>query len=454
MLPAKYATDTIAAIATASGRGGIGVVRVSGSQADEVARGLLGHVPVARHASFLKFLAADGTVLDHGIALWFAAPASYTGEHVLELHGHGGSAVLQSVLARCFELGARPARPGEFTERAFLNDRIDLAQAEAVADLIDASTSSAARSAMRSLDGEFSRHVHQLEDALVKLRLFVEATLDFPEEDVEFIEQAGARHKLDEVMQAVAALRERARCGAVLRDGLTVVLTGAPNVGKSSLLNALAGEDRAIVTDIAGTTRDTLRELISIDGVPLHIIDTAGLRDTTDPVEQAGIARTRRALDRAHAAVHLIDATTGFDTAARSIDDGLPAGLKRIRVFNKIDLTGDPPHFERTSDVVSIWLSACQGAGLNLLRTALLDCIGWHGGAEDALSARARHLHALDAAIDRLDAARNCIAGKVLQLDLFAEELRLAHRALGEITGEFTPDDLLGEIFARFCIGK
>lgn len=454
MHPARHPTDTIAAIATASGRGGIGVVRVSGSRAADVAVGVLGRLPTARQASFLKFLAADGAVLDHGIALWFAAPASYTGEHVLELHGHGGSAVLQSVLARCFELGARPARPGEFTERAFLNDRIDLAQAEAVADLIDASTSSAARSAMRSLDGEFSRHVHQLEDALVNLRLFVEATLDFPEEDVEFIEQAGARRKLDEVMRAVGALRERARCGSVLRDGLTVVLAGAPNVGKSSLLNALSGEDRAIVTDIAGTTRDTLRELISIDGVPLHIIDTAGLRETTDPVEQAGIARTKRELDRAHAVVHLIDATTGFDAAARRIDEGLPEGLKRIRVFNKIDLTDDLPHSEHAGDVVSVWLSAREGSGLDLLRATLLDCIGWHGGAEDALSARARHLHALDRAIDRLGVAHACIAGKVLQLDLFAEELRLAHRALGEITGEFTPDDLLGEIFSRFCIGK
>lgn len=447
-------TDTIAAIATAPGRGGIGVVRISGNQAADVAHGVLGRMPAARVASFLKFLAADGSTLDHGIALWFEAPASYTGENVLELHGHGGTAVLQAVLARCLELGARPARPGEFTERAFLNDRIDLAQAEAVADLIDASTTSAARSAMRSLDGEFSRYVHQLEHALTNLRMFVEATLDFPEEDVEFIEQAGVGRKLDEVMQAVATLRERARSGSILRDGLTVVLAGAPNVGKSSLLNALAGEDRAIVTDIAGTTRDTLRELIAIDGVPLHVIDTAGLRETTDPVEQAGIARTRRELDRAHAVLHLIDTRTGFDAASRAIDEGLPTGLHRLRVFNKIDLSGEPPRMEKVGAITSVWLSARDGQGLALLRTALLDYIGWQGGTEDALCARARHLHALDAAIGRLEAARTAISGGVFQLDLLAEELRLAHRALGEITGEFTPDDLLGEIFSRFCIGK
>ena len=447
-------TDTIAAIATAPGRGGIGVIRVSGRGAADIARGVLGRLPEARRASFARFLAADGAVIDHGIALWFEAPASYTGEHVLELHGHGGTAVLQAMLARCFELGARPARPGEFTERAFLNDRIDLAQAEAVADLIDASTVSAARSAMRSLDGEFSRHIHQLEDALLNLRMFVEATLDFPEEDVEFIEQAGARRKLNDVMQALATLRERARCGAVLREGLTVVLAGAPNVGKSSLLNALAGEDRAIVTDIAGTTRDTLRELIAIDGVPLHVIDTAGLRETDDPVEQAGIARTRRELDRAHAVIHLVDARTGFDAEARGIDAALPPDLRRIRVFNKIDISGEQARVESHDGVISVWLSVRSGEGLDLLQRALLDCIAWHGGAEDALAARGRHLHALDLAIGHLEAAQRCLTGAVLQLDLFAEELRLAHRALGEITGEFTPDDLLGEIFSRFCIGK
>jgi tRNA modification GTPase len=447
-------TDTIAAIATAPGRGGIGVVRVSGQGAAAVARGMLGRLPAARHATFSKFVAADGALIDHGIALWFEAPASYTGEHVLELHGHGGTAVLQAVLARCLELGARPARPGEFTERAFLNDRIDLAQAEAVADLIEATTTSAARSAMRSLDGEFSRHVHALEDALVNLRMFVEATLDFPEEDVEFLEQAGARNKLAEVMSALTALRERARCGAVLREGLTVVLAGAPNVGKSSLLNALAGEDRAIVTDIAGTTRDTLRELVAIDGVPVHVIDTAGLRETDDPVEQAGIARTRRELERAHAVVHLVDARSGFDAEAQAIDAALPAGLPRIRVFNKIDLSGEQARAEEHAGVLTVWLSVRVGEGLDLLRRALLDRVAWHGGAEDALAARTRHLHALDRAVEHLDMATRCIAGEVLQLDLFAEELRLAHLALGEITGEFTPDDLLGEIFSRFCIGK
>jgi tRNA modification GTPase len=331
---------------------------------------------------------------------------------------------------------------------------MDLAQAEAVADLIDASTTAAALSAMRSLDGEFSRHVQRLEQTLVDLRMFVEATLDFPEEDVEFIEQAGARNKIDEVMRAVSALRERARCGAVLREGMTVVLAGAPNVGKSSLLNALAGEDRAIVTDVAGTTRDTLRELIAIDGVPLHMIDTAGLRETDDPVEQAGIARTRRELERAHAVIQLVDARTGFDHGAQAIDTALPPGLRRVRVFNKIDLTGEQARTETRDGVVSVWLSVLSGEGLDLLQRALLDCIAWHGGAEDALCARSRHLYALDCAIGHLEAAGSSVAGKTLRLDLLAEELRLAHRALGDITGEFTADDLLGEIFSRFCIGK
>jgi tRNA modification GTPase len=450
----KRPDDTIAAIATAPGRGGIGVIRVSGHTASDIARGILGRVPAPRHAAFSRFLSSDDSTLDHGIALWFEGPASYTGDDVLELHGHGGTAVLQSVLTRCFELGARPARPGEFTERAFLNERIDLAQAEAVADLIEANTSSAARSAMRSLDGEFSRHIHTLEETLLNLRMFVEATLDFPEEDVEFLEQAGARNKLADVMQALAALRERARCGVVLREGLTVVLAGAPNVGKSSLLNVLAGEDRAIVTDIAGTTRDTLKELIAIDGVPLHVIDTAGLRETDDPVELAGIARTRRELERAHAVLHLIDSRDGFDDAAQAIDAALPSGLKRIRVYNKIDLTGEAASAEVQDGIASIRMSLRTLDGLDLLRQALLDSVAWHGGAEDALAARSRHLHALDISVTHLETAQRCVSGDVLQLDLLAEELRLAHRALGDITGEFTPDDLLGEIFSRFCIGK
>jgi tRNA modification GTPase len=448
------ARDTIAAIATPPGRGGVGVVRISGAGAAEVARAVLGRVPPVRRATFLPFRAGDGSVIDHGLALWFAAPASYTGEDVLELQGHGGVAVLRSLLARCLEAGARPARPGEFTERAFLNDRMDLAQAEAVADLIDATTTAAARSAMRSLDGEFSRHVHALEEALVHLRMFVEATLDFPEEDVEFLEQAGARNKLAEVTAALAALRERARVGSVLREGLTVVLAGAPNVGKSSLLNALAGEDRAIVTDIAGTTRDTLRELIEIDGVPLHVIDTAGLRETDDPVERAGMERTRRELSRAHAVVHLIDASTGFDDGARAIDATLPSTLPRIRVFNKIDISGEVAGVQHEGTLTTVWLSVKTGQGLALLSRVLLERVAWTGGGEDALSARTRHLHALDRAAAHVARAEQCIAGDLLQLELFAEELRWAHQALGEITGEFTPDDLLGEIFTRFCIGK
>lgn len=446
--------DTIVAIATAPGRAAVGVVRVSGPGVPTICRGLMGRVPDPRRAVLARFRDASGAALDQGLALYFEAPASFTGEHVLELQGHGGPVLLQALMQRCLELGARPAQPGEFTRRAFLNDKLDLAQAEAVADLIDAATATAARSAMRSLQGDFSQQIHELEHALIDLRMFVEATLDFPEEEVEFLESARAAQRLDQVLQALERLRSQARRGSLLRAGLTVVLAGAPNAGKSSLLNRLAGMERAIVTEVAGTTRDALRELIQIDGVPLHIVDTAGLRETDDAVERIGIARSLDEIGAAHVVVHLMDARSGLDQAARDIEARLPADVPRLRVMNKIDLSGDAPEIRTEQDIPTIFMSALTGTGLELLRAELLRAAGWESGGveEDALCARTRHLHAIDRAAGHLIDAQ--VQLSQWRIELFAEELRLAHRALGEITGEFTADDLLGEIFSRFCIGK
>lgn len=446
--------DTIVAIATAPGRAAVGVVRVSGPGVPTICRGLMGRVPDPRKAVLARFRDASGAALDQGLALYFEAPASFTGEHVLELQGHGGPVLLQTLMQRCLELGARPAQPGEFTQRAFLNDKLDLAQAEAVADLIDAATATAARSAMRSLQGDFSHRIHELEHALIDLRMFVEATLDFPEEDVEFIESARAGQRLDQVLLALERLRSQARRGSLLRAGLTVVLAGAPNAGKSSLLNRLAGTERAIVTEVAGTTRDALRELIQIDGVPLHIVDTAGLRETDDVVERIGIARSLDEIGAAHVVVHLMDARSGLDPAERDIEARLPADVPRIRVMNKIDLSGDAPTIRTEQGIPTIFMSALNGTGLELLRAELLRAAGWESGGveEDALCARTRHLHAIDRASEHLLDAQLQLSQ--WRIELFAEDLRLAHRALGEITGEFTADDLLGEIFSRFCIGK
>lgn len=439
--------DSIAAIATAPGRGGIGVIRVSGPNPQVFIQGLLGRELQPRHAHHGKFLDARGQTLDDGIALWFPAPHSFTGEHVLELQGHGGPFVLQAVLERCLELGARLAEPGEFSRRAFLNGKLDLAQAEAIADLIDAGSRQAARSALRALDGEFSRRVTDLKDSLIQLRMLVEATLDFPEEDIDFLQKADAWGRLRAISEHLELVLASTKQGVLLRDGLNVVLIGQPNVGKSSLLNQLAGFEAAIVTEVAGTTRDTLREAIQIEGVPLHIIDTAGLRETQDPVERLGIERTWAAVDKADMALLLIDAQHGVGAAETAILHRLP-DIPVLTVHNKIDQTGEMPRCSEEGQ--EIWLSAKSGLGLDLLRTRLLALAGWQQSGEGVYTARARHLEALKRAGAHLEAARQ--AGQ--QLEFFAEELRLAHEALGEITGEFTADDLLGVIFSQFCIGK
>jgi len=437
--------DLIAAIATAPGRGGVGVVRVSGADVSGLAKAILGRVPAPRHATFGRFLDTDGSTLDEGIALYFAAPHSFTGEAVLELQGHGGPQVLNLILQRCVALGARLAEPGEFTRRAYLNGKLDLAQAEAVADLIDAQSVAAARSAVRSLAGEFSQRISVLVEELIRLRMLVEATLDFPDEEIDFLQQADAFGRLDRLDAKLQTVRAAATQGALLREGLTVVLIGQPNVGKSSLLNRLAGYEAAIVTATAGTTRDTVREAIQIEGVPLHIVDTAGLRDTDDTVEQMGIARTWAAAEKADVALLLVDAARGVGAHEAATLARLPA-IPRLTIHNKIDMTGESARI----DGDAIWLSAKTGAGLDLLQRKLLESAGWQAIGDGALMARTRHLHALQRAAKHLQQARDATS----QLELFAEELRLAQAALSEITGEFSADDLLGEIFSRFCIGK
>lgn len=443
--------STIAAVATAPGRGGVGVVRVSGKNLLPMAQALCGKTPLPRVATYADFKDVNGEAIDNGLLLFFAAPASFTGEDVIELQGHGGPVVMEMLLNRCLELGARLAEPGEFTKRAFLNDKLDLAQAEGVADLIDASSRTAARLALRSLKGDFSRRIHGLVDDLVTLRMLVEATLDFPEEDIDFLEAADAHGKLEDLRRSVDEVLANARQGAILREGMNVVLVGAPNVGKSSLLNALAGDEVAIVTDIAGTTRDAVRERILIDGVPVHIVDTAGLRETDDVVERIGIERSRKAVSEADVALVLVDPREGLNEKTRMILDTLPSDLKRIEIHSKSDLhTGAAVAFETGADTV-IPLSAKTGAGLDVLRQTLLREVGWQGEGEGLFLARARHLNALKAAQGELELAALC--GNH-QIELFAEHLRLAQVACGEITGEFTADDLLGVIFSRFCIGK
>ena len=454
----------IAAIATAAGRGAIGVVRVSGPHIAEVARALVGRELLARQAVYTPFLDGDGEPIDHGIAIWFAAPHSYTGEDVLELQGHGGPVVMQVLLRRVLEAGAdigvRLAAPGEFTERAFLNDKLDLAQAEAVADLIDASTERAARSAARSLAGEFSRRIEALSAELTELRMLVEATLDFPEEELDFLESADAGGRLSRCRDALADVLASARRGALLRDGLTVVLVGEPNVGKSSLLNALAGAELAIVTPIAGTTRDRIAQDIQIEGVAVRVVDTAGLRESDDPVEKIGMARTWEAVQEADCVLHLVDAReavtrgsaqAGAQQIASDIDATLGARVPRLRVCNKCDLLQAPPPRDAEDE---IWISAVTGAGIERLRSRLLELAGGEPGAESTFIARERHLQALARADSGLVAAQACLLQGNAALELLAEELRLAQQALGEITGEMTADALLGEIFSRFCIGK
>ncbi len=444
---------TIAAIATAPGRGGVGVIRISGSNLLPFAFALTAKTPRPRYATLADFKAGDGSTIDTGLLLYFPNPHSFTGEDVLELQGHGGPVVMQMLLARCLDLGARLAEPGEFSRRAFLNGKMDLAQAEAVADLIDAATASAARSAVRSLQGEFSRAIGELNEELINLRMLVEATLDFPEEDIDFLKAADAFGRLERLQLKLAEIFDRAGQGKLLQSGLHVVLAGQPNVGKSSLLNRLAGDDLAIVTPIAGTTRDALRSTIQIEGIPLHIIDTAGLRETDDEVERIGIERSWKEIERADVVLLLVDARTGVSNADREILERLPKTLQRITLYNKIDLAEREAERHDEASGVAISLSAKANQGIDLLRQELLRIAGWHQ-AEDVFIARERHLRALATAQEHVAAARNIVEGILPALELFAEELRLAQHALGEITGEFTADDLLGVIFSRFCIGK
>lgn len=441
--------DVIAAIATPQGRGGIGIVRLSGPGLTQLATAILGKSLTPRLASFSSFLDAEGQVIDQGIALYFQSPHSYTGEDVLELQGHGGIAMPQLVLKRCLELGARIAQPGEFTLRAFLNSRLDLAQAESVADLIDATTSQAARSAMRSLQGEFSQAVHRLVNSLIRLRMLVEAMLDFPEEEIDAVDIDRRREGLEELCLSLEEILEPARQGSLLREGAHIVLVGQPNVGKSSLLNRLSGEEVAIVSEIPGTTRDVIRQAIHINGVPLHIVDTAGLRESQDRVEQLGMERTYHAARKADAVIWLVEADKQDVPDNREIIADLPSDIPRLKVFNKIDLAGQAPHIEQGREESSIFLSAKTGEGVDLLCAKLLELIGWHQEA-GVFMARERHLHAL------LDARAHLLRAREVLIypELLAEELRLAQEALNTITGEFTSDDLLGEIFGSFCIGK
>ncbi len=442
--------DTIAAIATASGAGGIGIVRVSGAAASSIAVSILGCCPAPRHAAYLAFKLENDELIDRGIAIFYPNPHSYTGEDVLELQAHGGTALMQILLARCITLGARQAEPGEFTRRAYLNEKIDLAQAEAVADVINAATFEAAKSAARSLSGEFSQCINAMLLKLIDLRMFVEACLDFPEEEIDFISQGRVAEKLTAIIAELNTIFAKAKQGSLLREGINVVLVGQPNVGKSSLMNALAGEEIAIVTPIAGTTRDTIKNAIQINGVPLHIIDTAGLRETDDEVEKFGIARTFRALESAHIALLLVDAAHGIADKEKSILSHLPHEIAKIWVHNKIDVSCETSKIEEIAQETHIHLSAKSGDGLDLLKAQLLKLVGYQSAGEGVFMARARHLEALDMVGQHLQIALE----KMRSAELVAEELRLAQEALSSITGEFTPDDLLGEIFSKFCIGK
>ena len=453
---AQPVTQPIAAIATPPGRGGVGIVRVSGNDIAALIEGIAGRTLPPRIATRVTFRDAQGAPIDTGLALHFPGPHSYTGESVVEWQGHGGPAVMRLLLARCIELGARLAEPGEFTKRAFLNGKLDLAQAESVADVIEASTTAAVRAAARSLTGEFSAEVHALRDALIELRMYTEATLDFPEEDVEFLREGDVLARVAAIRERLSVILARSRRGAILRDGLAVVLVGAPNVGKSSLLNRLVGDEAAIVTPIPGTTRDTIERPIELAGIPLTIIDTAGLRETTDTVEALGIARTRAAIARADLALVLTDAREPREPRADTPLAGeLPAALPRIIVRNKCDLAGTAAHVDRRDDgVVEAWVSALTGEGIAALEAQMLRIAGAEHATEDVFLARERQVSALAAAAAHLSMAGEHAAIRPPAIELFAEELRAAQQALSTVTGEFTADDLLGEIFSRFCIGK
>lgn len=450
--------DTIIAQATAPGRGGVGILRISGPLACQVAQAVLGKLPKPRYADYLPFRDVDNSVLDQGIALWFPGPNSFTGEDVLELQGHGGPVILDLLLKRILALtGLRIARPGEFSERAFLNDKLDLAQAEAIADLIDASSEQAARSALNSLQGVFSTRVNSLVDALIHLRIYVEAAIDFPDEEIDFLSDGKIEAQLNQVMHSLDEVRVEARQGSLLREGMKVVIAGRPNAGKSSLLNALAGREAAIVTDIAGTTRDVLREHIHLDGMPLHIIDTAGLREASDEVERIGIERAWNEIEHADRVLFMVDGTTtdATDPAALWPDfiARLPAHLPVTVVRNKADVTGEQQGLEEVSGYSLVRLSARTGEGVDILRTHMKKSMGFETHLEGGFLARRRHLQALEQAAEHLQQGKMQLLGPMAG-ELLAEELRLAQQSLSEITGDFTSDDLLGHIFSSFCIGK
>ena len=439
------ASDTIVAPATPPGTGGVAVVRISGPATERIARAMLGSLPEPRTATYRGFRNAVGQRVDTGLALYFPAPASFTGESVLELHGHGGPVVVAMLVDAVIELGARLAEPGEFSKRAFLNDKLDLVQAEAIADLIDSGTAQAARAALRSLSGAFSRAVDALAEQLVKLRMHVEAAIDFPEEEIDFLSDDALQRRIEECANAFRVLRDGARQGRMLRDGFQVVIVGKPNAGKSSLLNLLSGQEAAIVTEVAGTTRDVLREQIDVDGLAVELVDTAGIRNDPDRIEAEGIRRAREALAATDAVLWIQDAT---DTD-QSLREDLPEGIPVTVVHNKIDLSGDPPGL-RDGEV---WLSAATGAGMDALRQQIRELAGYEDRGEGAFTARRRHIVALRRAAEHFEKGRRALedarAGELL-----AEELRLAQEALGEITGAVTADDLLGKIFSAFCIGK
>ncbi|MBE0490373.1 MAG: tRNA uridine-5-carboxymethylaminomethyl(34) synthesis GTPase MnmE [Halomonas sp.] len=448
--------DTIAALATPPGRGGVGIIRVSGPLCEAISKAVVGQCPPPRRAHYGPFK-GESAVIDEGIVLYFEGPHSFTGEDVLELQGHGGPVIMDLLLERCVALGARLARPGEFSERAFLNDKLDLAQAEAIADLIDASSRAAAENALRSLQGDFSRRVEALVQRLIELRIYVEAAIDFPEEEIDFLADGKVAERLKGVMAELSAVRAAAGQGALMREGMSVVIAGRPNAGKSSLLNALTEQETAIVTDIAGTTRDVLREHIHIDGMPLHIIDTAGLRDTPDAVEQIGVARAWAEIEKADRVLLLVDATSTASLDPMAIWPEFVARLPDPRrltlVRNKIDTTRDAPGIELSTATPVVRLSARTGAGVDNLKAHLKEVMGYSGTTEGRFSARRRHLDALDRARQALENGEAQLAGFGAG-ELLAEDLRDAQQALGEITGEFSADDLLGEIFGSFCIGK
>lgn len=445
--------DTIAAIATAPGRGGVGIVRVSGIKAAEIAEHVLGKCPKPRYAHYGPFLGAEGQVLDQGIALFFPNPHSFTGEDVLELQGHGGPVILQWLLERVVQLGARLAEPGEFSKQAFLNDKLDLAQAEAIADLIDASSQQAARSALRSLQGDFSNQVNELVEQLIQLRIYVEAAIDFPEEEIDFLSDGKVAGQLQHILEQLHRVLASAQQGVLLREGMSVVILGRPNAGKSSLLNALSGRESAIVTDIAGTTRDIVKEEIQIDGMPLHVLDTAGLREATDAVEQIGIQRAWAAIEEADRILVMVQANEAIHPEDQAILEKMPSHIPVTLIHNKIDLIEKSPGLSENDGETEIWLSAKHHLGLDLLKQHLKTEMGYAQTEEGVFMARKRHLEALQTALHFVETGQQQLehfaAGELL-----AEDLRQAQQALSEITGQFTSDDLLGRIFTSFCIGK